>query len=307
MQEGAVARNRKLLMKKWGYWAWYGMQHFLLRKERPLLFLLIINDRCNLNCFYCESKNSGRYDLSFEEAQKLISQARTRGFRHLIISGGEPLLWQDNDKRLIDIVELSYGLGYFDVSVFTNATSPLRVRASRYFVSVEGTKERHDRLRQGTFDEVISNARQADAPVTASITISKHNASELRQAIEGLVQLKVFYGISLNFLTHAPAIVTEQGVSQNEKNNILDMLWELRCSGYPIMLSRSAYKGLRNDCWKRPIRQTELGCKEGVFTCCRDINNPEICKNCGYGACVEISQALAGKPSALWDLARQSF
>lgn len=38
---------------------------FVLRREHPYCFILVLNDKCNLNCFYCESKNTGRYDLDW--------------------------------------------------------------------------------------------------------------------------------------------------------------------------------------------------------------------------------------------------
>ena len=72
--------------------------------------------------------------------------------------------------------------------------------------------------------------------------------------------------------------------------------------GYLIVLSKGAYKALRNNDWKRPIPQIELGTKDRIFTCCRDIDNPSVCENCGYANCVEVSQILALKPSAMWQV-----
>ena len=50
-------------------WLSFGFKTFVLKKELPYLFGLVITDKCNLNCFYCESKNSGRYHFSFERAK----------------------------------------------------------------------------------------------------------------------------------------------------------------------------------------------------------------------------------------------
>jgi hypothetical protein len=47
-----------------------------------------------------------------------------------------------------------------------------------------------------------------------------------------------------------------------------------------------------------------LASKQGLFTCCRDVINPDVCRNCGYSSCVEISQALAGKPTAILEFLR---
>ena len=41
-----------------------------------------------------------------------------------------------------------------------------------------------------------------------------------------------------------------------------------------------------------------------VFEEPQDVVNPEVCANCGYSGCVEISQALAARPSAIMTLFR---
>lgn len=103
-------------------------------------------------------------------------------------------------------------------------------------------------------------------------------------------------------LTHWPEVVKEHGVSQDERKQLLDDIWELKKKGFPIVLSKAAYNALRNNNWKRPIPQIELGTKDRIFTCCRDIDNPSICENCGYANCVEVSQILSFKPSAMWQV-----
>ena len=50
------------------------------------------------------------------------------------------------------------------------------------------------------------------------------------------------------------------------------------------------------------VKQIELFAGNQLFTCCRDVGHPEVCENCGYSSCVEISQALSGKPSAIVEL-----
>ena len=82
----------------------------------------------------------------------------------------------------------------------------------------------------------------------------------------------------------------------------MDRLWRLKQQGYPIVLSRAAWRALRENRWKRPIREIQLITKHRVFECCRDVGNPEICRNCGYTNCVEVAQILALRPSALWQV-----
>jgi hypothetical protein len=96
--------------------------------------------------------------------------------------------------------------------------------------------------------------------------------------------------------------VERHGLTGEQRTGLLDRLWVLKGQGYPIVLSRAAYGALRRNDWKRPIPQIELGTRTRVFACCRDIDNPSVCAQCGYANCVEVSQMLALRPSALWQV-----
>ncbi len=278
----------------------YGFKTFGLRKKLPYLLGIVITDKCNLNCFYCESKNSGRYHFSYADAKQAIFDAYKRGHRALYFTGGEPMIWEDNGIGLETLIEYARELGFFDVFVFTNGTMPLNISECSYIVTIDGPKEIHNKIRGGTYDLVIENVRNAvSKAVFASITFSKANLNCMADYIREMRALGIFKGISFNLLTHCPEIVEKHGISANEKEQLLDGIWELKTIGYPIVLSRAAYLALRNNKWKRPIPQIELCTNEKIFTCCRDVGNPAICDNCGYVNCVEVSQILALKPSAI--------
>lgn len=76
----------------------------------------------------------------------------------------------------------------------------------------------------------------------------------------------------------------------------------LKLKGFPIILSKAAYKAFRNNNWTRPIPQIEISVGHKLFTCCRDIDNKEICFNCGYLGMIEISQVLKLRLSALLEV-----
>ncbi len=189
--------------------------------------------------------------------------------------------------------------------IFTNGTVPLSVKQCNYIVTIDGPKDIHNRIRSNSYELVIKNVENAvTKAVFASITFTKANFGYLDQFVKEVTETNLFRGISFNLLTHWPEIVEKHGVSLEERKQLLDRIWALKKQGYPIVLSRSAYKGLRNNDWKRPIPQIELGTRDRIFSCCRDIDNPEVCENCGYANCVEVSQILALKPSAMWQVVR---
>jgi len=278
----------------------YAFKTFVLKKELPYLFGLVITDKCNLNCFYCESKNSGRYHFSFEQAINTMRDAYQRGHRLLYFTGGEPMIWADKGHCLDELVEFARNIGFSEVYIYTNGTKPLQIKQCKYMVTVDGPKEVHNHIRNDSYDLVLENVKNAVTKnVFASITFSKANVEYLNKFVQELTPTYLFKGISFNILTHWPEIVEKHGLSLEERKQLLDKLWELKKDGHPIILSRAAYKALINNDWKRPIPQIELSTKDKIFKCCRDVDNPSICINCGYAGCVEISQILALKPSAM--------
>jgi sulfatase maturation enzyme AslB (radical SAM superfamily) len=294
-----------LMVSKLLNWFSYGFKTFVLKKELPYLFGLVITDTCNLNCFYCESKNSGRYHFSFEQAKDTIQNAYQRGHRSLYFTGGEPMIWEGEGHTLNELIKFARKVGFLEVFIFTNGTLPLTIEQCNYIVTVDGPKKIHNQIRNNSYDLVLKNVENSvTKAVFASITFSKANLCYLDQFVKEVTETKLFRGISFNLLTHWPEIVKEHGVSPEERKQLLDNIWALKKEGYPIVLSKAAYKGLRNNDWKRPIPQIELGTKDRIFTCCRDIDSPTICENCGYANCVEVSQILALKPSAMWQVIR---
>ena len=289
-------------MKRYASYFRYALETFVLRRTRPYLFILVIGDKCNLNCFYCDSQNSGMYDLDYDSAANLLKSAYARGNRALVLTGGEPMLWRSNGATLVDIVKLASDIGFFDIAVFTNGTFPLVAEGCRYIVTVDGTREIHESIRPGTYDLIHQHAREAKGPVMASITLTKANAPYLEQIVESIASAGCFRAITFNLLTHRPDVLARLGVCGKDRQQLLDRIWRLKRDGYPIMLSRAAFRALRTNSWKRPIAQIELGTRQQMFTCCRDVVHPEVCDNCGYSSCVEISQILRGRPSALWEL-----
>jgi len=158
------------------------------------------------------------------------------------------------------------------------------------------------------FGLIMANVAAAvTRQVFASVTLTKANAHHLERYVEEIGATGLFRGIALNLLTHRPEIVARYGFSVNERQELLDRAWALKRQGYPLMLSAAAYKDLRNNDWKRPLPQIELGLSpDERYTCCRDVANKEVCDACGYVNCAEVSQILALKPSAIWQAVRMT-
>jgi MoaA/NifB/PqqE/SkfB family radical SAM enzyme len=282
-------------------WLGYGFRTFLLGQQSPYLFGIEVSDRCNLDCFYCEGRNKGRYHNDFEQASRMLREAYGRGHRALYFTGGEPMIWEDGERRLGDLVRYAAELGFLEIFVYTNGTQALDIEGCQYIVTVDGPREVHNRIRSDSFDLIMQNVGAAvTRSVFASITFTRANAGYLEPYVKEITASGLFRGISFNLLTHWPEVVARYGLSGRERVKLLDDIWALKQQGYPILLSAAAYKALRNNEWKRPLPQIELGLlPDEIYTCCRDIGNKAVCDACGYVNCVEVSQILALKPSAI--------
>lgn len=279
----------------------YGLRTFLLKKKVPLLFSLVITDHCNLNCFYCKGKNKGKIHFSAEQALATIQNAYKKGYRALYFTGGEPMLWTSDGHNLKDLIKYSLGIGFFEVFVFTNGTVPLNIPSCQYIVTVDGTREIHNRIRNNTYDLLMENVSNAVTDnVFASMTLTRENVNYLTDYVKSLTKSNLFKSLSFNLLTGEYEVLEEYGLLGEERQEALEKIWSLRNLGYPISLSRAAFRALLYNNWQRPIQQIELAIPNKLFTCCRQGVNPEICANCGYFGCVEISQVLSFKPSAIW-------
>lgn len=88
---------------------------------RPLTSLRIsITQRCNLNCFYCHREGESYQastEMTPEEVRRIVELAASLGFRHVKLTGGEPLLRED----ILNIVRRIRGVrGIEEVSMTTN-------------------------------------------------------------------------------------------------------------------------------------------------------------------------------------------
>lgn len=278
----------------------YATQTYLLRQEVPFLFAMMITDSCNLDCYYCVVKNAGKFNFTAEQAFSSISDAYKRGHRVLYFTGGEPTFWEDGGCKLKELVEFAQEVGFFEVFVFTNGLLPLDIKSCHYIVTVDGPEKLHNKIRSNSYARVLNNVRHSVAKsVVASMTLTKSNVGYLEEFVEQISTLDLFNGVTFNFLTRNPKAMQGDGLTIDEKIMALDNIWQLKRQGYPISLSRAAYKAFKYNTWKRPIKQIELATQDKVFTCCRQGVDPEVCEHCGYLGCVEVSQVLAFKPSAM--------
>lgn len=124
-----------------------------------------LTNRCNLRCQMCSiAKNPSRIEqeLPVPKIKEIILQIKGLGIRHVIFSGGEPLLRQD----LFEILEFAIGNGIVMTDLITNGMllnediirRLVEIGLNHITISLDGLKENTDRIRgQGVFDKAREN------------------------------------------------------------------------------------------------------------------------------------------------------
>jgi MoaA/NifB/PqqE/SkfB family radical SAM enzyme len=154
----------------------------------PAMLLISPTRKCNLACkgCYAGSASNTSETMSFEVLDRIIKEKkRLWGSYFTIISGGEPLAYNDNGRTMFDLFEANSDC-YF--MMYTNGTLIDRKMARRLAdhgnvspsISVEGFEEQTDwRRGKGTYKKILQafeNLRAEGVPFGVSITATRHNA-----------------------------------------------------------------------------------------------------------------------------------
>ena len=72
--------------------------YYLFNKKTPLSVVLLITDKCNSRCKYCEIWNRNEEEMTTKQVYSLIDDLSDMGAQKFSIFGGEPLLREDIGK-----------------------------------------------------------------------------------------------------------------------------------------------------------------------------------------------------------------
>ncbi len=112
-----------------------------------------VTTRCNSSCLHCFARSgiSRRSSLPVDLVKEIIVEGHDVGYRHLHITGGEPLLW----KGLFEALDCGFGVGYETIFMNSNGTlitEEISKTLAGYgsfsiSVSLDGPENLHDRIR----------------------------------------------------------------------------------------------------------------------------------------------------------------
>jgi len=154
----------------------------------PGLLLVSPGKRCNLHCTDCyacsDAQSAAKLDWdTFDRI--LTDKERLWGSYFTVISGGEPFLWEDGGRDLLDMAA-QHDSNFF--LVYTNGTLITKAVAERLAslgnvtpaISVEGFEAETDGRRgRGVHKRILqamANLREVGVPFGISVTATRHNA-----------------------------------------------------------------------------------------------------------------------------------
>ncbi|MGI6188683.1 MAG: radical SAM protein [Clostridiales bacterium] len=174
----------------------------------PYTILIDPTSKCNLKCKGCWA---GAYpnhkDLSFEEVDRIITEAKELGIYFFVMSGGEPLMWPY-------IFQLCEKHGDAAFMIYTNGTLIDEATAEKMqqagnitpAISLEGGREYTDSRRgTGVYDTIMAamdNLKKHGIIFGISLTVTSQNYLEVfsDEFIDAMIHKGVLYGWSFHYM-----------------------------------------------------------------------------------------------------------
>lgn len=288
------------------FYVTFAWRFAILRRPTPLIYGLALTDRCNLSCRGCRVANTGRPDMSWAQIVGGMRSAWARGFRDLYLSGGEPTLWRDGARTMEDVVIEARRLGFFHVHVYTNGMLGVRTSADLVWVSMDGLPETFDTRRGPVFAQVERAVRAGEHSRVAVIyVIDRHTAAGIEPFLRW-VRDTAFPVIGVMFYFHTPYYGRDElFLASDERAVIIDGLMRHIRAGLPVLNSRAGLTALRSGRWPRRLPVACVADVDGEWVCCRSsAHASDVCAECGYAACTELTEARRLRPSALLGMLR---
>ncbi len=287
------------------YFAGFGLKTILFRKQDPILGTVIVTDRCNLHCRHCSVNNITGIVHPYTQIRGEMQKLYDLGVRILFFCGGETFLWKDGDRTIRDLVKEARQMGFLIVNVVTNGTFPIDLpEADLILLSVDGDRERHNRIRGDTYDTIMENVRNATARnicfYMAINQINKEAVSEVCRTARDMPNVRA---VSFNFHTPYPD-TGELALTREEKAACCAEITRMMKLGVPVFNLKSAFPYLIDNRFPTPCRQCVVIENGKLSVCGRCIDVPGLCERCGYFFVAEYTLLFRGRPKILLEMLR---
>ena len=291
--------------KTFAYMMSFGIKSVLFRKKDPILGTVILTDKCNLSCKHCSVNNITGVIHPYSKVRDEMQTLYDMGIRILFFCGGETFMWHDGDRDIRDLVIEAKAMGFMIVNVVTNGTFKLDLpEANLILLSLDGDRERHNKVRGDTYDLIMQNISEATSDnIFFYMAINKINKDAVREVCMTAKTTANVRAVSFNF--HTPYPDTEElALSTAEKKECCDVITEMMDQGAPIFNLKSVFPYLINNTFPVPCIQCVVIEDGKISTCGRCIDIPGLCERCGYFFVAEYTQIFKGNLIVIFEMLR---
>ncbi len=215
-----------------------------LGHDVPYTILIDPTSNCNLRCRGCwAGAYEKQHSLSFEEVDRIVSEAKDLGMYFIVMSGGEPTMW----PHLEELCRKHYDVAFM---IYTNGTL-INEDMARWMrevgnitpaISLEGDRETTDQRRgKGVYNKIMSameHLKENGVAFGFSITITTENAEEVYsdEFIDLMIEKGALYGWSFHYIPIGSNPDFSLMITPEQRANLIKRVREVR-SKRPIQIA----------------------------------------------------------------------
>lgn len=285
---------------------YFGITTILFKRKDPLVGSIILTDKCNLSCSHCVVNNITAAVYPYSQIKSEMLQMYSEGIRILLFYGGEPFLWKDQGLTVRDLIKEAKQIGFVLVNIVTNGSIGLNLpEADLILVSVDGSREMHNRIRGNTYDLILDNINKAtsDNNICLYMAINQINKNDIEDVCKLASRSKNVKAVSFNF--HTPYPGTEYlKLTPEQKQNCCDRITKLIKEGYPVLNLKSAFPYIVKNTFRTPCYQCIIMENGQKWACGRCIDIKGLCRECGFFFAAEYSLVFQGNLKVILEMFR---
>ncbi|HQI82171.1 MAG TPA: radical SAM protein [Deltaproteobacteria bacterium] len=276
----------------------------ILGRAIPLIASVKLTYRCNLSCSACPfhrlAATPGTH-MDWATATGSLDTLSEMGCPIVVFEGGEPLLWSDGEHTFTDLARYARER-FVCTAATTNGTLPLDVPTDVLWVSLDGTRETHNLLRSGSYDDVMASIRSSrHRRLYVHTTLNRMNFQELPEMVRMVSGMPTVSGITVQLFYPYNRGEENLALSVQQRREALAGVLRLKRQGFPVLNSSWGIHAMMDNTWT--CRQDLLvnvnpdgSVSQGCYVKDR---SDVVCSQCGFTPVAEASGAFSLRPGAI--------